>query len=59
VRAIILTFVEWGTISSQTEALDLMGLVGAPAFTTAEWQSPPLDGLIPIRYGAGVKQWAR
>lgn len=47
VRAIVLTLAEWGAITTQAEALDLLNLVGTAAFRPAEWQSPPLDELTP------------
>ncbi len=49
VRAMVRTFAEWGAIQSQAEALDLLNLVGCASFTAAEWQSPPLDMLTPLK----------
>ncbi|PZS02642.1 MAG: hypothetical protein DLM69_03850 [Candidatus Chloroheliales bacterium] len=47
VHAIIRTLAEWGAITTQAEARELLALVNCPNFTAAEWQSPPLVDLIP------------
>ncbi len=49
VRAIVRTLADWGAITTQAEALDLLELVCCPQFTTSEWSSPPLDSLDPLR----------
>ena len=48
VRSMVLTFAEWGAIQSQAEATELLTLVSGASFSPAEWQSPPLDSLIPL-----------
>ncbi|PZR96675.1 MAG: hypothetical protein DLM69_10550 [Candidatus Chloroheliales bacterium] len=45
VHAVVQTLVEWGAITTQAEARELLALVDCPDFTPAEWQSPPLDEL--------------
>lgn len=47
VHAIVQTLAEWEAISAQAEARELLALLDCPDFTPAEWQSPPLDELIP------------
>ncbi len=44
-HAIVRTLVEWGAITMQTEAEELLHLAGSPAYSPAEWQAPPLDQL--------------
>ncbi len=46
-RSIIRTLAVWEAICTQSEALELFSLADCPPFTTAEWQSPPLDRLGP------------
>ncbi len=48
VRDIVRTLVEWGAITSQAEARELLVLMRCTPFTAAEWQSPPLDMLTPL-----------
>lgn len=45
VRAIVLTFAEWGAITTQAEALALLELAACSPFSANEWQQPPLDEL--------------
>ncbi len=45
IRAIVRTLAEWGVITTQAEALELLALMDCPSFTPAEWQAPPLDQL--------------
>ncbi len=45
IRAIVRTLADWGVITTQAEALELLALVDCPSFTPAEWQAPPLDQL--------------
>ena len=44
-RAIIQQLGAWGALQSQAEAVQLLDLLACPPFTSAEWQSPPLDRL--------------
>jgi predicted ATPase len=48
IRAIIRTLADWGAISTQAEALELLDLLNCPSFTEAEWQTPPLSALTPL-----------
>ena len=47
VKAIIQTLADWGAITTQGEAYELLALVECPNFTAAEWQAPPLVDLAP------------
>jgi transcriptional regulator with XRE-family HTH domain len=47
VHAIVKTLAEWGAISAQVEARELLALVDCPDFSAAAWQAPPLDELAP------------
>ncbi len=47
IHAIVRILGEWGAITTQAEAYELFALLDCPPFTAAEWQSPPLDTLIP------------
>jgi len=47
VRAIVSVLAEWGALTTQAEALELLALVNCPPFTAAQWQAPPLDLLTP------------
>src|SRR5690348_16986575 len=42
VKAIVLTLADWGAITTQAEALELLALVDCANFSAAEWQSVPL-----------------
>ena len=46
VKAIVQTLAEWGAITTQAEAQELLALVECPNFSPAEWQAPPLADLI-------------
>ncbi len=57
VHAIVRVLSEWGAITTQAEALDLLDLVCCPQFSQVEWNSPPLDSLAPLRStAAGSEQ---
>ncbi len=47
VRAIVRTLADWGALTTQAEAAELLALVDCPSFSPAEWQAPPLDLLTP------------
>lgn len=48
IRAIVRTLADWGAISTQAEALELLAELNCPSFTDAEWQTPPLSRLTPF-----------
>ena len=54
IRSIVRTLVEWDTIQSQAEALELLALLACTPFTPAEWQAPPLDLLKPLPGGVPI-----
>ncbi|TME10766.1 MAG: hypothetical protein E6I80_06520 [Chloroflexi bacterium] len=45
VKAIVKTLVEWGAMSKQAQAHELLELMECPDFSPAEWQVPPLNRL--------------
>ncbi len=54
-RAIVRALAEWGAITTQAEALDLLDLICCPQFSASEWNSPPLDNLDPLRSASTPK----
>src|SRR2546421_2454767 len=45
VKAIVTTLVQWGAMSKQAEARDLLELMECPDFPPAQWDEPPLNRL--------------
>ncbi|HEX2913169.1 MAG TPA: ATP-binding protein [Chloroflexia bacterium] len=45
VRAIIRALAEWGAISTQAQACELLDLMNTPYFEEVDWQAPPLSRL--------------
>jgi WD40 repeat protein/transcriptional regulator with XRE-family HTH domain len=45
VKVIVTTLVEWGAMTKQTEARELLALMECPDFSSAEWKAPPLNRL--------------
>ncbi len=45
VKAIVKTLVEWGAMTRQAEACELLELMECPDFLPAEWEVPPLNRL--------------
>ncbi len=45
VRAIVRALADWGAISTQAEATELLAMTACPPFSAAEWAAPPLDQL--------------
>src|SRR2546421_12832687 len=45
VKAIVTMLVEWGAMTRQAEARDLLELMECPDFPPAEWDKPPLTRL--------------
>src|SRR5207245_3666885 len=45
VKAIVTTLVQWGAMSKQAEARDLLELRECPDFPPAQWDEPPLNRL--------------
>src|SRR6266446_8795681 len=45
VKAIVKTLVEWGAMTRQAEACELLELMECPDFPSAEWKTPPLNRL--------------
>src|SRR6266581_96138 len=45
VQTIVKTLVEWGAMTKQAEARELLELMDCPNFSPAEWEIPPLNWL--------------
>ena len=45
VKTIVKTLVEWGAMTRQAEARELLELMECPDFPSAEWKAPPLNRL--------------
>lgn len=46
IKGIVGLLARWGAISRRSEALELLALMNVKPFTEAEWNAPPLNGLM-------------